>query len=349
MRRLGLLLLLVVAVGVLPAAAAAPTSVLVLGDSYASGEGLPSASGPCGTEPDLSWGALVADGLGASELQLLACSGAEVADVTVGGPLGREAQLDAATPADVVLLTLGGNDLGFVEIVADCLGFAGLDEAPTPETLPETGWSALLDGEVDRGCDVTQDELLQRVADLGGADRFTLDGAGTTGSLGDVYVRVVERAVADGGQLVVVGYPALFSEVEAWPDRYVERCHGLRARDATALDAVVLALDEQVAAAVTAANEVLGGTVVRHVPVLDAVAGRADGEDHRLCGGGQPWINGLTVVEGGVDVAQLLAQLGAGPGGLDLEALGGRPGGSFHPSTAGHRGIADTVLEALEG
>ena len=348
MRRLSALVLVVLAVGVLPAAAVAPpTSVLVLGDSYASGEGLPSASGPCGTEATLSWGALVAQALGADELQLLACSGAEVADVTADGPLGRAIQLAVATPADLVLLTLGGNDLGFVEIVADCLGFAALDEAPGPGALPDDGWSALLEGDVDRGCDVTQDELLARVAAFDEPDRFVLDEAGTTGSLAEVYVRVATAAVAEGGRLVVVGYPALFSEVVAWPDRYGERCHGLRARDAAALDAVVLALDEQLAAATALANEQLGASVVQHVSVLDAVAGREDGEDHRLCGGGEPWINGLTVVEGGVDVAQLLAQLGAGPGGFDLEAIGARPGGSFHPSTAGHAGIAATVLDAL--
>lgn len=348
MRRIGLLLLLALAVGALPAAAVAPpTSVLVLGDSYASGEGLPTAADPCGTEEDASWGALVTSGLGGTDLQLLACSGAEVADVTVGGPLARQPQLAAATPADLVLLTLGGNDLGFVEIVADCLGFAQLDQAPSVAAARDGGWTALLDGDVDDGCDVTADELLLRVAAFDDPSRFVLDEAGTAGSLADVYARVARSAVAEGGRLVVVGYPALFSEVDAWPDRYVRRCHGLRADDARALEAVVQALDAQVASAVATANEILAEPVVQHVSVLDAVAGRADGEDHRLCGGGQPWINGLTLVEGGVDIAQLLAQLGGGPGGLDLTELGARPGGSFHPSTAGHRGIADTVLEAL--
>lgn len=351
MTRLLLGVLLVVG-RVLPAAAApTPGAVLVLGDSYSSGEGLPTASGDCGTETERSWGALVAAGLGATELQLLACSGARVADVTVGGPLGRPAQLAAATPADVVLLTLGGNDLGFVDIVADCLGFAQLEQSPTAEALQEGGWTDLLSSpaDVDRGCDVTQEELLTRVAALGAPDRFVLDDEGRTGSLGDVYATVADRAVADGGRLVVVGYPALFAEAGVWPARYVQRCHGLRAADATSLAAVVAALDEQVASAVAAANDVLGDVIVQHVSVLAAADGSVDGVDHRLCGGGEPWINGLTVVEGGVDVGQLLARLGAGPGGLDLEALGARPGGSFHPSTAGHTGIAATVLDDLGG
>lgn len=340
---------LLVAALALPAAALpGPASVLVLGDSYSSGEGLPTATGACGTELARSWGALVAAELGAS-LELLACSGAEVADVTVGGPLGRPAQLAEAAPADLVLLTIGGNDLGFVDIVADCLGFAELTDSPSVEALQEGGWTTLVTtGEVDRGCDVTQAELLERVATYDDPGRFPLSDGGS-GSLADVYVDVASSVVAEGGRLVVVGYPALFAEVARWPDRYVRRCHGLRDVDAQSLARVVVALDEQVAASVAAANEELGAEVVGHVSVLGAFDGTADGEDHRLCGGGDPWMNGLTVVEGGINVAQLLAQLGVGPGGVDLEAIGARPGGSFHPSTAGHAGIAATVLDNLGG
>lgn len=342
-----------IVVGVLLSMAAVPApavgTVLVLGDSYASGEGLPTAQGVCGAEAERSWPALVAAGLGASTVQLLACAGAGVDDVTVGGRLGRPAQLAAADPADLVLVTVAGNDLGFTEIVADCLGFAELGQAPTAAALDDGGWLDLVDaGEVDRGCDVTQPELLDRVAAFARPDRFPLAGGGA-GSLGDVYAELATNAVADGGQLVVVGYPALFAEVARWPERYGRRCHGLRDTDAQALARVVVALDEQLAVAAATANERLGADVVRHVSVLGAFDGTRDDEDHRLCGAGEPWINGLTVVEGGVDVARLLAQLGAGPGGLDLDELGARPGGSFHPSTVGHRGIADVVLEELGG
>jgi len=351
-------LLCLVGLMVLPAAAApaaptAPTapSVLVLGDSYASGEGLPSAEGVCGTEAALSWPALVAQHLQSTHVRLLACSGATVTDVTVGGPLGREPQLAAAAaggPADLVLLTIGGNDLGFTDIVGDCLGFAGLDEAPSVEALEGASWSDLVGrGEIDRGCDVSQAELLDRVTDLAASDRFVVDSEGGTGGLAALHASVVEQAVAEGGRLVVVGYPALFAEVARWADRYGQRCHGLGAADAEALGRVVVALDEEVAAEVAAANVLLGADVVEYVSVLAVYDGSADGEDHRLCGGGTPWLNGLTVAEGGIDVARLLVQLGAGADGLDLEALGARPGGSFHPSTAGHRGTAAAVLDAL--
>lgn len=335
---------------VVPTAGAAPRpSVVVLGDSYASGEGLPSATGDCGTETVRSWGARVALGIGA-DLQLVACSGAEVADVTGSGPQERQPQLAAVGgPADVVLLTIGGNDLGFVEIVADCLGFAGLEEPPTEATLRDGGWTALLDAEDrDRGCDVTQGELLERIAAFGAADRFPLPD-GSTGSMADVHAAVARAAVTGGGRLLVVGYPSLFAPVADWPARYVQRCHGLRAEDAAVLADVVVALDEQLAASADAADAATPDVTVEYVSVLAPFAGEGEGDDHRLCGGGAPWVNGLTLVEGGVDVARLLAQLGAGPGGLDLAAIGARPGGSFHPSTAGHVGISDVVLARLDG
>ena len=336
------------AAGLVLAQGAEPTTVVVLGDSYASGEGLATASGECGTEPERSWGAQVATGLGA-ELRLVACTGAEVADVTVGRQAGRAAQVAAAAPAPLALLTVGGNDLGFTEIVADCLGFAGLREPPSPADLASAGWTELLTGgEVDDGCDVTRQELLDRVDAFAGPDRFLLDAEGTTGSLADVYATVARRVVTAGGELIVVGYPQLFAAVAEWPTRYGQRCHALRAEDAADLGAVVAALDAQLAASAAAADAALDAITVRHVSLLGAIAGEQTGADHRLCGGGEPWINGLTVVEGGLDVAQLLAQLGAGPEGLDLEGIGARPSGSFHPSSAGHAGIASVVLDALE-
>lgn len=338
----------VLAVLLLGAAVPAAPSVLVLGDSYASGEGLPAADGVCGTEAEASWGALVARELGADELRLSACSGAAVADLTTGGALGRDPQLAAlGGPADLVLLTIGGNDLGFTDIVADCLGFAELEDGPVREAAADGTWADLGTGRgPDRGCDVATADLRDRIASFAAPERFPLpDGA--SGDLAAVYVAVARGALAEGGRLVVVGYPALFAEPDRWPERYGQRCHGLRAADAAALGEVVAALDAAVADAVRAANQRLGAPVVQHVDVMDAYTG-AEGEDHRLCGGGVPWMNGLTVGEGGIDIGRLLGQLSGG-GGIDLEQLGARPSGSFHPGTAGHRGIADAVLAALTG
>ena len=152
--------------------------------------------------------------------------------------------------------------------------------------------------------------------------------------MADVYVEIANRTVTAGGELVVVGYPQLVADPASWPARYGQRCHALRAADAAALGPVIVALDEAIAAAAAAADDALADRRIRHVSLLAASEGAATGVVHRLCGGGEPWINGLTVIEGGVDVAQLLARLGAGPGGLDLEALGARPSGSFHPASA---------------
>ncbi len=319
--------------------------VVVLGDSYVSGEGLADAEGLCGTSGN-AWGALVAEALDASELRVAACSGASVEDLTVGGALGLEAQLDAVdggAPADVVLLMAGGNDLGFTALVADCLGFADLSPGADPAQIQAGSWSQLVTDGVTGGCSITSQELQARVAALAEPDAFALPEG--RGGLAELYVAVAERLLSAEGRLVVVGYPQLFSDPARWAERYGERCHGLRASDALTVSTGVAALDARIAAEVERARPLLEDRdQITFVPVLDDFA--AAGGDHRLCSGEEPWLHGLTVVEGGVDVAALLVQLGGG-GQVDLESIGGRPGGSFHPTAAGHDAIARAVLDAV--
>jgi lysophospholipase L1-like esterase len=119
--------------------------LVVLGDSYASGEGALSyflgtdvpAKNRCHRAPT-AYAYLLARELGAS-LTFAACSGAETSDVTgttasgrrVGGQyprsgedvFGADPQIDvlgAALPADAVVLGIGGNDAGFAEIGFGC-------------------------------------------------------------------------------------------------------------------------------------------------------------------------------------------------------------------------------------
>lgn len=117
-----------------PAAAQAAdplTRVVGLGDSYASGEGTfnydPSTNRPgtneCHRSPQ-SWQRL-ATIPGATNVQRtqVACSGAVAADITTNskwteGP--QLTELQRVVDEDVVLLSIGGNDLGFSTIVTDC-------------------------------------------------------------------------------------------------------------------------------------------------------------------------------------------------------------------------------------
>ena len=97
-----------------------------LGDSYAAGPLIPpQTSLPLGClRSDRNYPSVLAGTLGAAEHVDVSCSGATTAEL--GHPqrtrLGTNpAQLDAVTArTDVVTLTIGGNDIGFAEIIREC-------------------------------------------------------------------------------------------------------------------------------------------------------------------------------------------------------------------------------------
>lgn len=95
-----------------------PQRYAALGDSYASGEGLrpfEADSGACHRSP-VAYPRVTAAGVGGPQLTFLACTGATVADVVGAGQLGA---MDTA--ADLVTVTVGGNDAGFVSVVGECV------------------------------------------------------------------------------------------------------------------------------------------------------------------------------------------------------------------------------------
>lgn len=99
-------------------ASAAPRQPIVydaLGDSYASGYGVPPYAA-CGR----SESAYAAQLDGRKKIRLddfVACAGATTASLVAGGQLGA---LDADT--DLVTLQIGGNDIGWSTAVSACLG-----------------------------------------------------------------------------------------------------------------------------------------------------------------------------------------------------------------------------------
>lgn len=98
-------------------------TVLVLGDSYSSGEGVGSYNEEKGDKlchrSQSSYGGVI----GGAETAVIACSGAVshdiLRDVDHGGG-GQLAQLARATDPAAIFLTIGGNDIGFAGIVTEC-------------------------------------------------------------------------------------------------------------------------------------------------------------------------------------------------------------------------------------
>lgn len=112
------------------AAAAEPDDYVALGDSYSSGNGTYAANLDVGCyRSTYAYPYLVATARANTQLTFVACQGATTEDV-LASQLGP---LDAGT--DIVSITIGGNDIGFGDLIIGCAGSfsfncqAAVDEA----------------------------------------------------------------------------------------------------------------------------------------------------------------------------------------------------------------------------
>jgi lysophospholipase L1-like esterase len=151
-----------------------PLRYISLGDSYPAGEGLPRPVQPCGRTPG-AYPQLVADEI-PTIAALHACNGATTADVLERAQFtGVPPQIETVTAdADVVTISIGGNDIGFARTIRDCV----LNQLPCTR----------LEGEVNAA-----------LVALGPR-------------LGRIYGEIRRRA--PGARLLVVGYPQLVVDPE---------------------------------------------------------------------------------------------------------------------------------------
>jgi lysophospholipase L1-like esterase len=111
---LGLAAAIAVASGaVSPARAAAPVHYVALGDSYSSGLGAGDTSGSCDRGPN-AFPALWAKAHSPASFTFAACSGARTSDV-IASELSS-----LSTSTTLVSITIGGNDVGFANVMETC-------------------------------------------------------------------------------------------------------------------------------------------------------------------------------------------------------------------------------------
>ncbi len=114
--------------GALAAASAAATTYSALGDSYAAGPLIPNQSlNPLGClRSDHNYAHLTASAKGLS-LTDVSCSGATTDDMTEAQnvePGPNPPQFNGlSVGTDIVSLTIGGNDIGFAEILENCITY----------------------------------------------------------------------------------------------------------------------------------------------------------------------------------------------------------------------------------
>jgi lysophospholipase L1-like esterase len=172
-----------------PAQDAAAGSYVALGDSYAAGPLIPLQTGvPAGCQrSSRNYPSIVAETLGVAAFRDVSCSAATTEHLhgSQSVPHGVNApQLDALSrDTELVTLSIGGNDIGFGEIVTEC----------ARRSPQQPAGSACMDHYTAGG----RDELAERI------DAAALDVRAALAEIG-------ERS--PDAQVLVVGYPVILPD-----------------------------------------------------------------------------------------------------------------------------------------
>ncbi len=347
LRRLILVALLVATLAPVAATSPAPVAAqqdadtrawLALGDSYASGEGIPgtvpeSRQAPGGGRGSqgrhceratgegtdaTAWAVGAYDAtraeLGVDEIAFVACTGA-ISD-EIAGQIGEAQDSLDRDRWDIVTLGIGGNNIRFAEILKGCLDVAN-------------AWDVF---DLTPGCDVTEQQLERRVDMLVGTrdiDRREYAGRSALPEVLDT----VAAYVVSGGDVIVTGYPHLIEEVDRWSgwrQRVMGHCAGIKDYDIGMLRSATGYLNEQLGRAVLDADRRHRDDGVRFhfVDISQDPYEYSDdaGSRHGLCSD-DPWLNGVTTGIASGDWWE-----------LDR---------SFHPRQEGHTNTARVVATLL--
>lgn len=255
--------------------------VVAMGDSYASGEGTfgydvrtdDEGRNECHRSPK-SWQRNVnLPGLGVSspenpniDYQQVACSGAVTDNILREGQWGEPKQLDALHGnEDYVLLSIGGNDLGFSDTVQRCIGLI-------PDTDKKTARPCWSMPEVTK----TKDDINRFLAPNGAFE--------TT-------IKAIHQK-APNAKIVLAGYPQLFGQ----PFPGIKGCTGITRDEAAYVDGLASYLAKETRSKVQGlAGQ---GTDIRYAETIPEFNG------HEACTGlGPQWINSLQkpIFEEGAD------------------------------------------------
>lgn len=316
---------------------------LALGDSYSSGEGLryvdtdanPSdrrcerATGRSTVnngQGSRSWPTIAYDELRGdienSTFRLLACTGAVSNEIHE--QYRDEWSVAEQGRADLVTLSVGGNNLGFADVISDCIGIS-----LSGTTNVVVGGVSAFALNPALGCSTSEVELRDRIDLLVGDSGVGPDGNQT---LRDMYQELANNAVTRGGHVVVAGYPNLIEESSKWSLGWFEgnRCSRVRRADTAMLRSAAGYLNEKIANLVSAVDGEFNDVSFHWVDV-SKIYESEDGR-HGLCTG-DPWVNGITF---GI----------LGPKADDIPFRIER---SFHPNQKGHDATGAVVADLVKG
>ncbi len=222
------------------AAGAAPAQaktldLVVLGDSYSAGVGATGSTGVCMRSPN-AWGPLYASKMRTRgftvNFSTAACGGAVSANLPE--------QIKSITPeTDLVLLTIGGNDVGFIEIVLQCF-------------IPVVADPARCRGKVNAA-----------VKNVPGVALKVLD-----------ITRQLRARLRPGGKVGVLSYPYL-----ANPNKYVLRGLFNSYEAGTPVRALGDLGDETIVSTSATINAEAGYELATYIPTKDLFVGHEPNQD----------------------------------------------------------------------
>jgi hypothetical protein len=332
------------------AVASGPLTWWALGDSYSAGEGLRNndiAANPPGTVCERATGtstsspasgayAVVARDLLADQeltfdqFQLKACTGA------ITNEWRNQWNETSGTQADLITLSMGGNNIGFADVVMDCVGISvegGANFIIGSRSPAGLAGGALVWGlNPSLGCNTSENELRRRIDMLVGNGPDPRSAFDNSQALPDMYREIAEEAVKPGGHVVVLGYPNLVEESGKWTWRLLSgnRCHRVRRADANMIRSVTGYLNQQIALAVQAADGKYHDVRFHWLDVSQIYENDTTGH-HGLCTG-QPWLNGLVL---------------SGLDGPDAGNIPFRIYRSFHPNQLGHDATGKALAQLI--
>lgn len=256
-----------------------------IGDSYSSGEGISNVEPECARASGVgidakAWAVVAREILDEERFKHWAftpCTGDD--STKLSRQLSEASDESGQEMADLVTLSMGGNDILFPDVVRGCI------DAPN-------SWRNLK----KIGCEVTRQEMRNRIDMLAGS-REMENGQYSGITLPEMYRDIAER-VHPGGEVVVLGYPLILekvSEWDTWRRNLIGGCEGVQASDIDMLRATGAYLNDTIADAVDSANERWRskGVSFSYLDVQNEVYETAEGR-HNLCSQ-EPWLNGLTI------------------------------------------------------
>ncbi len=275
-----------------------------LGDSFSSGDGAPPYNDPTCRVSGNSFPIFLQAGhpdLHLTAPSNLACTGAKTSDLA--SQIGFLTIHNNAHPVSLVTVTVGGDDIGFGNVLSNCYYAVG-------KASVSGGSDAAKAGKINNACKKAQQSQVDKAI------------ANLPTNLMDAYQKI--HAAAPQARIIVAGYPDIF------PQSPPASCDMLPQESVAWLSQESSSLNDTIAQSVMAANT---GGKAEFVDSLNLL------QDHTVCSP-TPWVNPLneqTVFDFWQNGPQAHAK-----DAFDA-VLKGIQNSPFHPNQDGYQAWADAI------